>query len=152
MIIFNKISVKHIIVLLMLVSILFSFFGIKTTLAASCYGESCEGLNPNTMGCSAITSAYKYVDNNAGYVEIRESSDCNAKWARTTNKYNGYLYIASTLYYGGSNYDYAKHVYSPATVPQNSVQHNGQSCKARSGLRRFWPSCAKACRKPQGTR
>ena len=51
---------------------------------------------------------------------VPTSLDCNAKWARTTNKYNGYLYIASTLYYGGSNYDYAKHVYSPATVPQNS--------------------------------
>jgi hypothetical protein len=95
--------------------------------AASCYGSTCENLDPNTMGCGtdAITSgARKYLTDggtNLSYAETRKSAACAAKWARTTNASGAYRYAAATIRYGCANYCYAKNVSSPASIANNAV-------------------------------
>ncbi|SBT53228.1 DUF2690 domain-containing protein [Micromonospora narathiwatensis] len=46
---------------------------------------SCNGKDPNTMGCTAVTVA-EGAARNGVYVELRYSSGCQAYWTRYTNK------------------------------------------------------------------
>jgi hypothetical protein len=90
--------------------------------AASCYNVTCEGLDPNTMGCGAdaVTSGSAKIlsdgGNNQSFVETRKSAACDAKWARTTNKSGGYRYAAASLRYGCTDYCYNQSVRSPGTI------------------------------------
>lgn len=59
--------------------------------AASCYGSSCTGKDPQAQGCAsgAVTksSFVGHWRNNIGkdpYVELRHSGACNARWVRVT--------------------------------------------------------------------
>ena len=117
------ISAKDIVTITMIIAISFALIGTTPTFAASCYGTSCEGLNPNTMGCSAIQSgAGAYIDNYAGFVETRLSYNCFAEWARTTNTYTGNMYLAASYCYGGAYYNnYFKNERTPAAVSNGEV-------------------------------
>lgn len=82
----------------------------RMVLAAGCNGDTCHGLNPNTMGCSATTYTSKklYNSNNIqiGLVENRQSpsNSCYAQWERTTNKTGTSAYAEGSIRWGGTNY------------------------------------------------
>ena len=85
-------------------------------LLAACSGSGCFGLNPQTMGCGndARTGEYKYFTD--GYVEHRYSQECEAEWARASNQGSSIQYVAASIRYGGSNYDYSLSVSSPSRI------------------------------------
>lgn len=85
--------------------------------AASCYGSSCTGYNPNTMGCGAdaATGPY-YITSGGARVENRYSATCNAEWERTINQSGGSRYVAGSIRYGCANYCYSQNVSSPAAI------------------------------------
>jgi hypothetical protein len=98
----------------------------------TCKGVTCEGKNPSTMGCSATTSGtVKVLLDGVSIVETRKSvngslsTQCDAKWARTTNLTTVYRYLGASLRYGCANYCYAQSVSSPGKVtnvaPSNQV-------------------------------
>ena len=107
---------------LLTLTFVFTWLGFQSmpAFAASCYNVTCEGLNPSTMGCTAVTSGSVKIlsdgGNNQSYVETRKSTDCDAKWARTTNKSGAYRYAAASLRYGCTNYCYNQSVRSPGTI------------------------------------
>lgn len=110
-------------------TLLFTWLGFQPTpaYAASCYNVTCEGLNPNTMGCGAdatTAGSRKYLSDggaNQSFVETRKSNACDAKWTRTTNKSGGYRFAAGSLRYGCSNYCYNKSVSSLSTIANLAV-------------------------------
>lgn len=121
---------KHRIVrILLALTLFFIWLGFHSTptFAASCYNVTCEGLNPNTMGCGAdaqTSGSRKYVSDggtNQSFVETRKSNACDAKWTRTTNKSGGYRYAAGSLRYGCANYCYDQSISSPGTISNNST-------------------------------
>lgn len=63
--------------------------GIGSISAADCKGSSCNGRNPQTMGCSsdAVTKGNVY-STDALTVEMRYSKACDAWWARVTCDWN----------------------------------------------------------------
>jgi hypothetical protein len=80
----------------------------STAAAASCYGSSCTGKNPNTYGCSAFdapqspeyagwlmfrtgTSTY------LGYETLRVSTNCGAVWGKAYNTSNATVCIYQYL-------------------------------------------------------
>ena len=102
-------------------------FPANNTLAAGCYGSSCTGLNPHTLGCDndAKTGPSKTVSENGGQnkakVENRYSVVCNAEWERTRNKSSGSRYAAGSIRYGCANYCYHQSVSSPGPISYNQV-------------------------------
>lgn len=118
---------KRIIRILLGLSLIFTWLGFQPTpaYAASCYNTTCEGLNPNTMGCGtdATTAGSRKILSDGGanqsFVETRQSSACDAKWTRTTNKSGGYRFAAGSLRYGCSNYCYNRSISSPSTIANN---------------------------------
>ena len=89
--------------------------------AAGCSGSSCNGYNPNSMGCDgdAYTSFSKSITN--GTVQNRVSSTCEAAWARTINQSGSYKYAAATIRYGGTNYVYSYSVRSSSAIANGAV-------------------------------
>jgi len=67
--------------------------------AASCSGVGCNGLNPDSTGCS-VSSASTALTVNAGYgdwnLELRKSAGCNTYWARVRN-YHHVGYVGATF-------------------------------------------------------
>lgn len=55
-------------------------------MAATCVAAGCDGKDPNTAGCSAVTLAKDLYG-----TELRYSAACNAFWARNSY-YNNYYY------------------------------------------------------------
>lgn len=57
----------------------------------TCWGSSCNNLDPASSGCSAITAAYDRDSSLSGTVraDLRWSSGCYSNWTRTTNEYPG---------------------------------------------------------------
>jgi hypothetical protein len=111
--------------ILIVLTLMFTWLGFRSApafAAGGCKNVTCEGLNPNTMGCPAIgAGSVKYLsDGGSGLsiVETRQSTsaNCDAKWARTTNLSGGSRYAAASLRYGCSNYCYAQSVSSPGTI------------------------------------
>jgi hypothetical protein len=91
--------------------------------AASCSGSTCDGLNPDSAGCStgAYTSgSQKFLPGNVGIVETRVNTSCNAKWARVTNYSGAYRYAAGSVRYGCMTYCYSRSVSSPGTIANNA--------------------------------
>lgn len=73
---------------LVVVSLILMGLSVSTrNVSAACYGSSCNNIDPDGSGCSAIT--VKYVDWNGASgplrTELRKSYNCNAKWTRVTN-------------------------------------------------------------------
>jgi hypothetical protein len=79
--------------------------------AATCSGYSCDGLDPNTTGCSAgandTASTYLYNANGSivGLLELRYSPSCGTNWTRVTS-YIGIqkLYVRITRESDGKGY------------------------------------------------
>ncbi|MER5466739.1 DUF2690 domain-containing protein [Streptomyces sp. NPDC002668] len=62
--------------------------------AASCYGSSCKGRNPQTAGCGADAVTLHSVTTPYGIrVELRWSETCGAAWGRILNAWPGDLVI-----------------------------------------------------------
>lgn len=98
-----------------------------TVQAASCSGNDCEDLNPQTMGCGddAVRSgSRKIISDGYSFVETRYSATCDTKWVRTTNKSGGNRYAAGSLRYGCANYCYDKSISSPAKISNNSTVYS----------------------------
>jgi hypothetical protein len=55
--------------------------------AAGCYRQSCNGQDPQAMGCAADAKPIDSFTWNGIYVEMRLSAVCSAAWTRAT--YNG---------------------------------------------------------------
>lgn len=106
---------------------MFLWQGIHTTRVMAtplCNGQSCENLNPNSMGCTGYTAGtVKYLPDGYSYTETRyaSSSDCDAKWGRTKNNSGYNRYAAATIRYGCANYCYSKYVASPAAIASGEV-------------------------------
>jgi hypothetical protein len=54
----------------------------QPSMAASCSGSSCAGLNPHSTGCDVGAVNKKEISTGAGTVDIRYSPTCHAFWAR----------------------------------------------------------------------
>lgn len=63
--------------------------------AAYCYGSSCWGYNPNSMGCTGSTVATNWSLDS--FTELRYATDCDAEWARTQNTSTASKYAAATI-------------------------------------------------------
>jgi hypothetical protein len=69
--------------------------------AASCYGNSCNGLEPEKSGCSDDARTVRSREVDSFDVELRYSPDCHAVWTRITNN-SGYPGVAKVIgYYNG---------------------------------------------------
>ncbi len=72
----------------------------------TCHGSSCNGLNPETMGCGADAGTHdsqplRDTNNNIiGLVEIRESGRCLAQWEKTSNLSGGNMYAEGSIRWG----------------------------------------------------
>lgn len=84
--------------------------------AATCSGSSCTGLFPTTTGCGSDAVIRQYKDFIIGYVDVRYSATCKAKWARVQNKSGYDRYVAGSLWYGGANYDYNQSISSGGQI------------------------------------
>ncbi len=76
----------------------------------TCHGSSCNGLNPNTMGCDSDAQTYPvfrslYVnDTKIGEVQNRYSNACLAQWERTRNLSGNSMYAEGSIRWGGIDY------------------------------------------------
>jgi len=85
--------------LFMVVSVSAILLGLFTSMVnarpnALCSGSTCNGIDPQNSGCTAVTMAFKQKDGIAGgsgtvQADLRYSSNCNSKWSRATNIYPG---------------------------------------------------------------
>lgn len=99
--------------LLLITISLGSLLGTHRALAAAlCYGDSCHGKNPQSMGCGAtayygapIKSLYR---NGVKIGEVHNrysgSNGCLAQWERTLNLSNN-QYAEGSIRWGGVNYN-----------------------------------------------
>jgi len=85
-------------------------------LMADCSGSGCHGLNPQTMGCGNDARTGESKSFTGGYVEHRYSVECDAEWARASNQGSSIQYVAASIRYGGSNYDYSLSVSSQSRI------------------------------------
>jgi hypothetical protein len=91
-------------------------FSWSPALAVGCYGSTCTGLNPNSMGCDAdATTAGGYTYSGGNRVENRQSNACDAEWERTRNWSGGYRYAAGSIRYG-PDFAYHQSVSSPGMI------------------------------------
>lgn len=81
-------------------------------MAGSCYGSSCQGLDPNATGCDHFAGTHLENQMGSVYVETRKSQGCNVKWTRVTNISGNYQYIAATVRHSTGSYS----VSSPGLV------------------------------------
>jgi hypothetical protein len=108
----NLSIITKFVILLCIVVILGSFINSNTALAAAlCYGSSCHGKNPDTMGCgpTAYYGAIKSLYRNSvkiGEVHNRYSgtNGCLAQWERTLNLSSN-QYAEGSIRWGGVNYN-----------------------------------------------
>ncbi len=84
--------------------------------ATNCYGGSCTGYNPNTMGCGSDATLGPYIVSGGAWVENRYSLACNAEWGRTINQAGASRYVASSIRYGCTDYCYSQNVSSPSLI------------------------------------
>ncbi len=106
-------------VLLIFIAALLPYPSLKTE-AASCYGSTCTGYNPDTMGCgdSAYTATSGYFGD--VIVEFRVSptgdGNCDAGWERSQNISGSSMYAAGSTRYGCGNFCYHQSVSSPSQI------------------------------------
>ena len=96
--------------LLLILMILSSFLSPSAVSASHlCYGGTCHGKNPNTMGCggdAAYGATIKSLFRSGvkiGEVHNRYSNHCLAQWERTLNLSSN-QYAEGSIRWGGSNY------------------------------------------------
>ena len=89
--------------------------------AASCYGSSCHGYNPASMGCGSDARTVWQKTVHSARIQDRNSPICNAEWERTKNISGGYRYAAGSIKYGCSNYCYHFSVSSPDRIKHGRV-------------------------------
>lgn len=69
--------------------------------AASCYGSSCSGQDPQEMGCSAYTVSHIWWSGYSGtlYTELRYSpaGSCYANWTRASNNEGNVRHLRAEL-------------------------------------------------------
>ncbi|GAB4462180.1 MAG: hypothetical protein Kow0070_20850 [Anaerolineales bacterium] len=108
---------------------------------AACTGNGCVGKDPTEQGCGtgAQTKKWIYIPNNVypglGQAQLRFSSTCNAKWARTLNTSGFWYYTAATdWWYFSPPFGYS---YSGGTFPNETVYtkmlgpaYSAQACGA----------------------
>lgn len=108
--------------ILIALTLIFTWLGIRSmpvSAAGLCKNVACEGLNPATMGCTAVRAGnLKYLPDGISTVETRmsTSANCDSKWTRTYNYSGGSRYAAASLRYGCANYCYNQSVSSPGTI------------------------------------
>lgn len=114
-----NIKLKFLFVFLIIVTALWPYPA-QDVYAASCYGSSCSGYNPESMGCGA--DAFNADDNSFGdlIVEKRASTTCDAAWERTQNISGSYMYAAGSTRFGCANFCYSYNVVSPDTIANNA--------------------------------
>lgn len=111
---------------LLVLTLAFTWLGFRANsaiAAGNCKNVTCEGLNPFTMNCPAVTAGtVKVLPDGISTVETRVSgtADCDAKWAKTRNLSGANRYAAATLRYGCANYCYSQNVSSPGTIASGS--------------------------------
>lgn len=119
---------------MVLAILILGFLGIykpATVFALSCNGDGCLGRDPNTYGCSGITQ--KSYNLGIGVAQLRYSSGCNAKWARTQNTSAFWYYTGATVWwpsYTGIQYSYSASTNPNETVYTSMVGNSkpGQAC------------------------
>lgn len=109
--------------LLFMLFILFFVIVNGDVAAVGCHGDNCRGLNPQTMQCPV--SEYTQKSINGGIIETRRSSDCEAKWARTTNTSGYNRYIGASIYFGCQDYCYNYSVVSPGLISNEQKVYTG---------------------------
>ena len=82
----------------------------------NCYGSTCTGLNPQTLGCGSDALTGPFYNSSTVLVQNRYSIHCNAEWERTTNKAGAPRYAVGSIRYGCANYCYHKSVSSPSQI------------------------------------
>ena len=85
-------------------------------------GGSCHGYYPTAYGCTVSSSSAAYREGGNAKVEMRNSSDCDAEWARVTNVSGSSRYVAASIRFGGQNYDY--HFSEDSGDPHAPIGHN----------------------------
>ncbi len=74
---------------------------------AACSGNGCNGKDANTEGCTGISTRKEVrpptllapPGNGYGAVQLRYSTSCNAKWARTVNMSTSTAFAAATSWW-----------------------------------------------------
>lgn len=88
-----------------LITLLFSLMLFQTPVYAKppeamlfCYASGCNGQYAPSAGCDSnvFNRSYKYITN--GYVEMRQSVNCYARWTRVRNDYPN-NWLAATIYF-----------------------------------------------------
>jgi len=74
----------------------------KTIIKPGCYGTSCNGKDPQAMGCATDARTIANRVGNGVRVELRYSKRCDARWARSTN-ITGYPGLWIYAYVGSGN-------------------------------------------------
>lgn len=109
---------------------------VPKVLAVGCNGGSCQGKNPQTMGCGndAQTGPTRSVGH--GVAQNRYSNACNAEWERTVNTYVVSRQYAAGNIKSGSTFQLNLTVSSPWTIgylenvytPMKGPQADTKSC------------------------
>jgi hypothetical protein len=74
-------------------------------LAASCHDTSCNGVDPQSAGCSGGAVTIDSLSDQGFYLELRYSSACYAAWTRVTSQ--GYADVTADFWiarYSGQRY------------------------------------------------
>jgi hypothetical protein len=111
--IFNR---NILLALLCMIILLIIIWTPNNVFAAGCYADTCNGLNPNTMGCGSDARMGPQKSILGGVAQNRWSPTCWAEWERTINQSGGNRYAAGSIRYGCANYCYARSVRSPALI------------------------------------
>ncbi|MFE9747177.1 DUF2690 domain-containing protein [Saccharothrix saharensis] len=91
----------------------FSLTTAAPALAAGCYATSCDGRDPQAMGCAGDAITKDSFSWDGTYFELRLSYNCHAVWARSSNSaypcYGGFVGVFAyrdrglTQYVGGQS-------------------------------------------------
>ena len=86
-----KISWKLFVVTLVAIFLSMPVGSIYARPMATCSGATCNGVDPNGSGCSAVTAKSEWKDGSSGSgtlrTDLRWSSGCQSNWSRVTNEY-----------------------------------------------------------------
>lgn len=116
----DKILIKTLIAVALVIGALVLVTRQPAMAAHNCYGTTCLGLNPQSMGCGTdALSAWSFTFAGGNKVENRYSTHCNAEWERTTNLSGGSRYAAGTIRqvnYGCGAFCTVLNVRSPSAI------------------------------------
>ncbi len=93
----------------------------------TCYGSSCNGLNPNSLGCGADAQTGPSKTVGGARVQNRYSVHCNSTWERTINISSQSQYAAGSIRFGCSNYCLHYSVSSPGPIAPTQQVYTAMS-------------------------